>query len=226
MFYITTSVLQAYKFATKDKNSRLNDNGIKKLIFLLTDGKQTQNLDNLKKVSNALKALPVSVYAIASTRNCDKKQLIQAASKPEYVRIYDSMDLFRSDAADILMDTCNILPSVDVQPDSDKGKGGKVVYEDFGLKGMQVGDWRYFQIKHNKAKVTTIKIMPATLNIVALASFSVQKPNLANYDFRDDCAAGKVCKLVVKDPSNFLEDVCKSGFSCFPATVTFQIEFY
>ena len=57
---------EAIKYMTKDKNSRLNDNAVRKLVILLTDGGVTHynKSDYLVSCDN-IKKLPAILYSIA-----------------------------------------------------------------------------------------------------------------------------------------------------------------
>ena len=48
------------------------------------------------------------------TTGANRAELIKAASKPEYVRMYSSVSQFQSDVAEILFDTCQINAEVKI----------------------------------------------------------------------------------------------------------------
>ena len=83
--------------------------------------------------------------------------------------------------------------------------------QSFTLPAMNVGETRYFMFKFVEGSISNLKISPQKLELTVWASFNNLYPSEANYDFKTECKPGKECHLMVKDPSSFLNDVCKAN---------------
>ena len=208
----------ASKILKRDPNSRLKNPNVQKLVFVLTDGGQESLYEiQLNQSINALHSLGgVSVYSIATQKISYNKeyaenQLKQIASKPEYVKFYDTTSEFKTDIADIVYKTCQIPISYKPVDSDYLMSDSSSSSQDITISKLSFGERRVFELKFAKDMNTVIKFKTKKLEINEYASFRQRFPNKADFDFKKECAAKKTCELTIKNPESFVPEFCQTG---------------
>ena len=213
---------QAHTIATKDSNSRLEDEAINKLIFLLTDGEQVGgSKEDLEANARVLKKLPVTVYALGTSRDSNKKQLELIASDPGKARIYESMQSFSNDVADLLYETCYVYESEEEEEEEEEEgeKGEEEEDQNKMIKILRLYEKRYVKIKFSvKADLAIVRMRSKFFKLKLLASHRQDYPSNADFDSEAHCGVKEQCVLKLQDPEKYLENICKEGQFCTSIT--------
>ena len=123
--------------------------GVKKLVYLITDGDENKNRKHYLNQCKKLRSLPVTLYAIGTKKNVRKDLMLKCASRPEYVKMYPNVKTFAADVASISTETCRIGSQIDTGINGSPGEIGSV--NDIGtsvkviVKGLKVGQSRYYK---------------------------------------------------------------------------------
>ena len=130
---------QAKTFMDGPKSRQTNPE-IRKIIFLLTDGKATDE-DELRKSVQNVQSLDPIIWAIGVSPSVDKTELDLIASDADLSRLYKDMAEFRKDVNDMLYDMCRL----EVQTDSPNPSGNAPSANGkFCIQKLKVGETRYY----------------------------------------------------------------------------------
>ncbi len=147
------------------------------------------------------------------TFGANKKTLQSVATKPEYVRMYESVANFERDVADITYDTCKISTGVEASVqrvdehelfDSSgnvKDKLGNEIKKKLPMLGMKTGEPRYFQMKLNADSVVNLKIKPTQMGLLVYLSYHNMFPSEVDHDFKSVIHPGDDSPIFVRPES-------------------------
>ena len=218
------SVLQkAKEYIQTDKQSRLSDPNVRKLVFLLTDGKQQctalesheralctpESIDQSAKSLHSLSG--VTVYTVGMKSDANMEELQTMASDPSYARIYQSVDEFSADIVDIVYSTCQISLNYQSSSDYTIGAQDTNLPQKITVNKLTFGEKRTFQVQFSQGFETLIAFKTKKLELIIYASFRQSFPSEADHDFKIECKANKECILAVKNPENFAPKNCQTG---------------
>ena len=128
------------------------------------------------------------VFAIGMKSAANYSQLEVAASSEEFIRIYETMDDFADDAADMMYKTCWIAPSVDAEKD---------ILLELALEALRLGETRYLRIGYKDGEMMNVLIEGSPLDFTAYFSYNFPFPSASNHDIRIDIAQGERKSLAI-----------------------------
>ena len=142
----------------------------------------------------------MNVYAIGMDNGANLAILKTVATKPEYVKTYNSVTDFESDVYEILFDTCKITSEVVVDSEeivtleSFEGQAAKKVK----MQAVKPGQTRTFQMNYFNDTIVNLKVNSEKMDIIVYASFNQMFPSEVDYEFKERARKNRTEPVLIK----------------------------
>ncbi|XP_063712210.1 uncharacterized protein LOC134840373 [Symsagittifera roscoffensis] len=202
-----------------DPKSRLNDNNVRKLVFIVTDGKTTSNLQAEKAAVDAVRRLPTHVYAVGVTHDSTIPELQKYSSDKNYVRVYKTFQDFENDAVFVFSEICRIETTKASTVDSGYGSGSDLVVKptkppvvQINLKDIEPGQTKFFRLKYSQGYPINFEPNLEGNLFVFFISFTEEKPRDGSCDIKFSCSDGSgKCSYTIEASADVLKNICFAG---------------